>query len=142
MFHCATFHFELDELLKKYSDYFYVEYRHFAHMGSLSETLALFTIVPFNNLIKTNNTLINLLTMFMQTRKVTSDTLNDYIPIAPSFNLKAFESCIKDSNTKNALKADFQEARRLNIKSTPTVFLNGYFSNMTNIKTELNKLIR
>lgn len=58
---------------------------------------------------------------------LTNPTRDDVVKLAGDvgLNVPAFESCLASPRAKERLAADIQEARRVSVSATPTVFING-----------------
>ena len=133
--HCAQFHASLDHLFKRYPDFFNITYRSFPIRGQFSEMLSLYGICAANQ----NNYLAYADSIYSNQNTITYETINDFIP--DSLDKSKLNVCIQDATANKLLDDDINEVRRLNIQSTPTVFLNGYLSNIGSIQAELSNLL-
>tara|TARA_B100000427_G_scaffold229638_1_gene192859 strand:+ start:2132 stop:3604 length:1473 start_codon:yes stop_codon:yes gene_type:complete len=134
--HCASFHATMEHLFKRYPEFFHITYRSFPIQGKISELLALYGICSANQ----NKYLDYADSIYENQSNITYQTIQSFIP--ESINKQQLQVCINDRTANNLLQDDIKEVKRLNIQATPTVFLNGYLSNIASIKTELSKLLK
>jgi uncharacterized membrane protein len=132
--HCAHFHKEFKPILEKYSSYFSITYRNFPLRGQLSDTLSLLGICSANQGLYDEYADA----IYKNQRSINTNNVFEFIP--SSLDVNRLKTCINDPVAKGLLADDVKEVKRLNIQSTPTIFLNGFMSNINIIKAELEKL--
>ncbi len=133
--HCATFHANLEHLYQQYPDKFQITFRNFPLQGPISELLSKIGICAHEQ----NQFNAYADAIYANQKEVKFETINDYLP--KGLNTNDLLSCVQDPNVSYILNQDVEEVSRLNIQATPTVFLNGYLSNINMIKAELSKLV-
>ncbi len=132
--HCAHFHEKLDKILLKNLDLINVNFRHFPHAGSLSESIAKASIcadqqdkfLAYADYIYSNQPNISM-TNFLS-------PLND-LDINPS----SFNRCFHSSDVHSSIQEDLKEANRLNLNSTPIMILNGHIGKIDLLNSEIRK---
>lgn len=120
--HCRRSFFDMKPLLKKYKDIVYFEYRHFPlRTNSPSERFSKGGVCAgeqdrFFDFIGA---------AFDKQRRLSNLSPRD---LANDLNLdpEAFDACMSSSLPKKVVDLDLKEARKLNIKSTPTFYINGH----------------
>ena len=132
--HCARFHAELEYLINQHPNLFHVTYRNFPLRGQISDVLAKISICS----AKQNQFQAFADAIYANQKDVTIDTINTYLP--PDLNNNQLLECVQSRATSQVLFNDVSEVKRLNIQSTPAVFLNGYIANINIIKAELTKI--
>ncbi len=131
--HCSFFHHEFEKLMKSNESLLHVEFRHFPHSSKLSEDMSKIAVCAG----KQNNYLPVANEFYKNQKTITYDTVYSFIP--ETVNLDELKQCVKSYQTMNLIKGDLTEVRRLNINSTPTIFINGYLGNISTISAEINK---
>ena len=133
--HCHHFHETLENYLKEFPEDIHITFRQFPYLSPLSRTLAELSICAYeqNKFLEFSDY------VYAHQKTLSLNSVNDVIS---SLNLsnRAFNTCRQSSFPKQWIENDIHETHRLNIQSTPTIFINGYLGSYALFEEEINKL--
>jgi uncharacterized membrane protein len=131
--HCAIVHKILEKEIKNNPDLFYIEYRHFSHMGDLSNQLAKLSVCAHKQgqfpAFATN--------YYDHQKELTMSTFLSYLP--RNLDIQDMQKCFYSPLPKQVVDADMKEVERLRINATPTFIINGYLGSKTILENEIKK---
>lgn len=132
--HCKSFHMYLEDVQKEFPNLVQVNYRHFPVINRFSEKLALYGYcMNKQNKYKEFSELV-----YTQQGKLNDQNLDMMLsPIR--YNQSSLNTCLTSSVPSQALASDVGEGRKINVRATPTIIINGFVGSQDDLNLEIKK---
>jgi protein-disulfide isomerase len=132
--HCKIFHMYLEDVQKEFPNLVQVNYRHYPVINSFSKKLALYGYcMNKQNKYKEFSELV-----YTQQGKLNEQNLDMMLsPIG--YNQSSLNTCLTSSVPSQALASDVGEGRKINVRATPTIIINGFVGSQDDLNLEIKK---
>lgn len=140
---CAIFNGKLKIVEEKFPDDLQIVFRHFPLVNIHKQAMLAAQAVEAAGMQGKFREMSDLIFKKQQEWKVEESTQDAFVDYAKNLglNVQTFKSDLESQKVKDRISADLDRGKTLNLKGTPTVFLNGKELNFPELD-ELEKLVK